>query len=107
MMKTDFANGEFVEWAFGLFGEIPIRGDYERHIHVAEYEGSYGTAGYVMTINGSPPKATILVELSSNELVALRDGRVRRGHGYVGGPAITYERYWQAVEWLRTFGAEL
>ncbi|MBI5865870.1 MAG: hypothetical protein HZB38_15485 [Planctomycetes bacterium] len=98
---------EFIRWAFGLFGSRPSDDDCNRPVHVARYDGCYGPAGYVITVNGSPPRATVLIEPASGQVVAMRQDHVVRGSNYIGASLAARRRYAEALEWLRRFGLRI
>lgn len=51
---------------------------YQRELCIAPYPGAYGLAGWVITVNGSPPRGTIIVEASYGHAYYLKsDGRFR------------------------------
>lgn len=94
----------FIRWAYGLFGRAPCEDDLQREIHVAPFFGCYGLAGYVITVNGSPPRGTVIVQPASAEMVAMCSGALVRGSASVEAPRIHKKRYAEAVEWLARFG---
>lgn len=98
---------EFILWAYGLFGSRPSDDDCNRPVHVARYDGCYGPAGYVITVNGSPPRATVLIEPASGQVVAMRQDHVVRGSSYVGASFAARRRYAEALEWLCRFGLRI
>lgn len=44
-----------------LYGHAASEGDLERPLIVQPFDGNYGQAGVVLAINGSPPRAIVLV----------------------------------------------
>lgn len=90
----------FVRWTYALFGYVPTADDCDRSIFASAYHGCYGLAGYVLTINGSPPRATILIEPASGRMVALAGDRVVRGSADVGVSRAASQRYRDALRWL-------
>ena len=54
---------DFIKWAFCAlkFGN-PGPDDLNREIIITPFAGNYGLAGYVMAVNGSPPKAIVVVD---------------------------------------------
>lgn len=98
---------EFILWAYRLFGSRPSDEDCNRPVHVAGYDGCYGPAGYVITVNGSPPRATVLIEPASGQVVAMRQDHVVRGSNYIGASLAARRRYAEALEWLRRFGLRI
>lgn len=97
----------FIQWAYGLFGSMPSADDSNRPVHVVNYDGCYGLAGYVITVNGSPPRATVLIEPASGQVVAMRQDHVVRGSSYIGASLAARQRYAEALEWLRRFGLRI
>lgn len=97
----------FIRWAYGLFGSMPSDDDCNRPVHVVGYYGCYGPAGYVITVNGSPPRATVLIEPASGQMVAMRQDHVVRGSNYIGASLAARRRYAEALEWLRRFGLRI
>lgn len=98
---------EFIRWAYGLFGSRPSDDDCSRPVHVAAYDGCYGPAGYVITVNGSPPRATVLIEPASGQILAMRQDHVVRGSSYIGATLAARRRYAEALEWLGRFGLRI
>lgn len=94
----------FVRWAYGLFGFVPTADDCERSLFATPYPGCYGHAGYVLTIDGSPPRATILIEPASGRMVALAGDRIVRGSAEVGVSNAASQRYRDSVRWLERLG---
>lgn len=94
----------FIHWAFGLFGLRPYGDDCEREVHMTAYDGCYGRAGYVLTINGSPPRATIVVEPASGRMLAMRQDRVVRGANDAAASRAARRRYADAQHWLVRLG---
>ena len=52
-----------------------IRG---REITCTPYDGNYGLAGWVIVVNGSPPRCTVLYEIGSERPVSVVAGVSRR-----------------------------
>ncbi len=52
-------------WAQLLYGRSCLAGPrnelYTRQLIVTPFEGNYGLAGYVLVMNGSPPKGVIII----------------------------------------------
>lgn len=88
-LARDFA--EFVSAQLGF--EVPI-GHEDREVYVMPFPGHYGLSGYVITVNGSPTRATILVNLSPwLNVAASVDGRTfnwGRGDTRVGAKRIKF-----------------
>lgn len=87
-LKNDVHRIAFIRWVFKqCMQSEPSDTDCTRAVFVTSYRGAYGIAGYVITINGSPPYATILIE-PSTPLMLLRSlgGRIQKGDGY-GSPS--------------------
>lgn len=97
----------FIRWAWGLFRHRPDPHDpidLTRPIYVAEYQGHYGFAGYVLTVEGSPTKATILVDFSNQAMIAIYCDVVIVGSHRSYKSKAQRTRYNQAVEWVWRLG---
>lgn len=92
-----------VRWAFGLFGRKPSDEDCTRPVFAVAYPGCYGIAGYVFTVDGSPPRATIVIEPGSGTMFAMQNGRTVRG-GRTAATRVAMDRYRAAIDWLNTLG---
>lgn len=103
---TTETRAAFIAWAFALVGDQPRGDDQARDVYVASYHGCYGLAGYVLTVNGSPPRATVIIEPASGHLVALRGGRIVRGSADALG-STSRQRYAEAIAWLGRFGLDI
>jgi len=97
-----FTNAEFVEWAYGLFGETPDECDLARKIFVTEFAGAYGPSGHIMAVEGTPTRVTVVMQWSSDQMFAIRGGRIRVGEPF-SATHTKCVRYFQAAEWLRKF----
>lgn len=94
---------EFISWAYGLFGETPQDGDVDRKVYATPYEGHYGPAGWILTINGSPTRVTILVSPLNDMMIAIfGDGTIRKGQA-VSGQQCQMVRYEECIDWLKRF----
>ena len=70
-----------------------IRG---REIICTPYDGNYGLAGWVIVVNGSPPRCTVLYEIGSERPVSVVAGVSRR----MGlQQAAVSDRFWS--NWLQ------
>ena len=70
-----FSDVDFVKTALrGMGLPYGYPDDYARPVHVTPYDGAYGNAGYVITINGSPPLTTFLLQHSGRMLVGITTG---------------------------------
>ena len=49
-----------------------------RKIHVTPYDGAYGLAGYVVAVNGSPPRGTFITTAYHGCVYITPDGRSRK-----------------------------
>lgn len=94
----------FVRWAYGLFGFVPTADDCERSLFATQYPGCYGLGGHVLTIEGSPPRATILIEPASGQMVAIKNDRILHGSDRDGASRAARLRYRDALVWLERLG---
>lgn len=99
-----YTDPEFVRWAYGLFGLVPADEDRKRQVIVTPYQGNYGAAGFVIAINGSPPRGTLVVEPVSGTLLGTHQGRVVRGSNDILAPTSLKRRYAEAIKWLGRWG---
>jgi hypothetical protein len=97
-------SASYVKWAFGLFGYKPIPDDLDREIFVTPFNGAYGIAGHIITIEGSPPRTTVAVLRGTQDMIAFYQGRIVRGSMLASKAAML--RYEQAVGWLTELGRE-
>jgi hypothetical protein len=107
-MQTSVKNRELVDWIFGLMRTRPSGDDLDRPVEIASFDGRYGIAGYILAVNGSPPRATVVIQPSTYSMwVLLRDRPVikgERGWGHHLSPK--EKRYQQALDWLTKLGLE-
>jgi hypothetical protein len=70
------------------YGRLPNDDDMERVITLTPFDGAYGPAGAVLTVNGSPPPHIVLVcggiyHRNITAIVSIANGTmVRELHGY-------------------------
>lgn len=65
-------NGDFVKWAMGLCGCCHVtEGELSCQIYATTFYGHYGPAGVVLTIEGSPVRATLLINGQTRYMVAI------------------------------------
>lgn len=46
---------------FSKVAQYPVDKEPEREICITSFEGNYGTAGFVIAVNGSPPKGMMFI----------------------------------------------
>lgn len=74
---------EFVRVAMKACGDCAASEDLNRVIRVTPFEGAYGTAGYVIAVEGSPPRALLLLEMHAGPvLTVFRLRQVKRQHSW-------------------------
>lgn len=66
---------EMVRTIYKLVRRTPRETELDRHIVITPYNGAYGLAGYVITVNGSPPRGTLLVPLKEERIVVFDNER--------------------------------
>ncbi len=73
---------EFIA-AYEAFTGIPQ--DRRRPVIVSTFDGSYGHAGWVFAINGSPPKGLVLAVASANNREPIKEMHARKfgKHAYL------------------------
>jgi len=67
LLETSNEEFEFREALEALLGIRSDISDLERPIIVTPYDGAYGRAGFVLTIDGSPPRALVHVTATYNQ----------------------------------------
>ena len=97
------------KWITWFFRTIKVPGmvssDYlGRDVIVTPYEGAYGVAGYVVAINGSPPKGVAFVQTSSMQLWLVNPWRDRVVRGQGHSNSSSHQRYAEAVVLLADLG---
>jgi hypothetical protein len=97
----DFA--EFVSQQMGF--DVPI-GHQDREVYITPFPGHYGLSGYVITVNGSPTCATLIVNLSPWINVSANvDGRTTNWG--VRDTIIGKRRIDYVVQFLKSLGLEI
>jgi hypothetical protein len=99
---------EFADWALKEFKYQPL-GHEDRPVYIQPYPGHHGLAGYVVTINGSPVRATVLVMLGmplGRQILMTRDGK-RFLRGSVQEQGASLRRYEAVIAFLERAGVPL
>jgi len=90
---------EFADWICGVL-KIDQIGHQDREVYVTPFEGHYGLSGYVVTVNGSPTRATMLVLLGTLATVILTAGDYTK-HFRTTNSASKNEIVEEGIEYLR------
>lgn len=93
---------DFVRWVYDAFDFVTHPTDLEREIAITGYDGHYGPSGYIITINGSPTRGTVVID--REDVLLKAGGRTRLRHRY----RPDHFAKWNAVfEFLKQHGAEV
>jgi hypothetical protein len=66
---VEIEDQDFAHWLMDRTKRLFINDDKSRSLIVSEFGGAFGLAGYVVSLNGTPPQSTLMIHLTHQMLV--------------------------------------